>query len=332
MNKPHALRRLIAIALAVGMAALTLGMASAQSDYPNRTVRIIVPYGPGGGVDINTRALAPYLQKYLGVNVVVENHSGSGGITGHTLGAFAKPDGYTLTMVSPGIDAAPLLVKGVTFTPYDYEYIGQVTFVPNFLIVSAKSQFQTLDDLVSYAKAHPDEVTTGMDNGWPSSNVANAVFQGAAGIKVREITGYEGGASRLAAILGGHLDYSFHNVNEVLPHYKAGDVRVLAAAALKRSPLMPDVPTFQEQGYDVTVGVWRTLAAPKGTPQAIIDKVNAALQKALADPQLKQDFDKAGLTVDYLSPSDTRDLVLKQYQQWGKLFQQMGIAVAAPHQ
>ena len=299
------------------------------ADYPSRNVTVVVPYSPGGGVDINTRTLAPHLSKYLGQKVIVENRTGAGGITGHTLGAFAKPDGYTLTMASTGIAAAPWVVKGVKFTPNDYAYIGQVSFVPNFLLVNAKSPWKNLKELIDYAKKNPGKVSTGTQNGWPSKRIADFVFRAIVGVDVRVITGYKGGAPYLADLLGGHLDYTFNDTNEILPHYlaKPSPIRVLAAAALNRTPFCPDIPTFREQGFDVTLGVWRTLAAPAGTPEKIIDTVNAALQKALKDPALAEDFKKVGLTVDYLSPEEATKFVLAQYQQLGQLFKKAGIAV-----
>jgi tripartite-type tricarboxylate transporter receptor subunit TctC len=296
-------------------------------EYPSRPIKIIVPYKAGGGVDINARALAPYLEKYLGQTVIVENRTGAGGITGHTLGAKATPDGYTLTMVSPGIVASPWVVKDVQFTPEDYAYIGQVSFVPNFLIVNVDSQWKTLKDLINYAKNNPGKVSTCKISGWPSTNIANAVFREKANINVKVIPGYQGGAEEIAAVLGNHADYSFNNVNEVLPHYEGKTLRVLAAAAQNRSPFLSDVPTFLELGYDVTIGVWRTLAAPSDTPKDILDRVNKALQDALNDDGLKSDFKKVGLTVDYLSPEDTKKFVINQYKLLGEVFNNLGIAI-----
>jgi tripartite-type tricarboxylate transporter receptor subunit TctC len=141
--------------------ALAMSRTARADDYPSRPVTMIVPYGPGGGVSINARALQPYYEKTLGTRVIVENREGAGGITGYTVGAFAKPDGYTITMVSPAITASPWLVPNVRFTPEDYAFIGQVSFVPNMLVVNADSPFQTLKDLVDAMKAEPGEISTG---------------------------------------------------------------------------------------------------------------------------------------------------------------------------
>lgn len=314
-----------ACVLAVAMAAG--GNAFAQDNYPDRPITLIVPYGPGGGVSINARALTPYLGKALGQDVVVVNRTGAGGVTGHTIGAMAKPDGYTLTMVSPGIVAAPLLIKGVRFSPKSFRYIGQVTFVPNLLAVRADSPYKTLADLVQAMKKNPGKIAIGRANGWPSDDVAEAVFLARANVKAKVITGMSGGAEKDKDLLGGQLGFVIGNINELLPLYKAGKVRILAAAAPKRSPLLPQVPTFKEQGYDVTIGVWRTLAAPAGTPQKIVDTLNSALQKALKNPALKKDFKRKALTVDYLGPKQTRQRVMSDYQELSQIFTKMGIDV-----
>lgn len=313
------------------MACLSLVFLSVSSaladDYPSRPVTIIVPFGPGGGVDTNTRALTPYLEKYLGENVIVENRGGGGGISGHTLGAMAKPDGYTLTMVSTGICSGPWTIKNLKFSPESFEYIGQVSFVPNFLVVNIKSPWKNLKELIDYAKANPGKLTTPHMDGWTSSTIADARFTYLTGVDTKVVGGFKSGAANLASILGGHTNYSFNNTNEVLPHSAAGTIRVLAVAAPTRSAFLPDVPTFRELGYDDTSGVFRALAAPKGTPKPVLEKLDKALKAAMQDPNLPADFKKVGLTVDYLGPRETEAFVMSTYNQLGELFKKMGIAI-----
>ncbi len=310
------------------LAAVFLLSSVAFADgYPSHPVTIIVPFGAGGGVDINTRALVPYLEKYLGEKIIVENRGGGGGITGHTLGAMAKPDGYTLTMVSTGICSGPWLIKDVRFNPESYEYIGQVSFIPNFLVVNAKSPWKTLKEFVEDAKANPDKFSIPYMDGWTSSDIADAIFTYQAGIKTKVVGGFKSGAADIASVLGSHTDYSFNNTSEVLPHATAGNVRVLAVAAPKRSVFLPDVPTLKELGYDDSVGVFRTLAAPKGTPPEVLVKLSKALEQALQDPNLPADFKKVGLTADYLPPKVARDFIMSQYMQFGEVFKKMGIAL-----
>ena len=307
--------------------ALAASRVAAADDYPSRPVTMIVPYGPGGGVSINARALAPYYEKALGTRIVVENREGAGGITGYTVGAFAKPDGYTVTMISPAITASPWLVPNVRFTPDDYAYIGQVSFVPNMLVVNADSAFHTLKDLVEAMKAKPGEISTGLEASWPSSSVCEVLFLARSGCKAKIVPGFKGGADKIASVLGGHLDFAVNNTQEVMALYQAKKIRVLAMAALQRSAFFPDVPTFREHGYDVTTGVWRSIAVPKATPQPIQDKLAAALRQALADPTLQQDFTKVELTVDYLDPAATLAAVMAEYAEFDKLFTGLGMNV-----
>ncbi|HET6606217.1 MAG TPA: tripartite tricarboxylate transporter substrate binding protein [Rhodopila sp.] len=309
------------------MGALAVSRAAYADDYPSRPVTMIVPYGPGGGVSINARALQPYYEKTLGTRIIVENREGAGGITGYTVGAFAKPDGYTVTMISPAITASPWLVPNVRFTPEDYAYIGQVSFVPNMLVVNADSPFKTLKDLVEAMKAKPGEISTGIEASWPSSSVCGALFLAESGCKAKVVPGFKGGAEKIAAVLGGHLDFSVNNTQEVMPLFQAKRIRVLAMAAPQRSSFFPDVPTFREQGYDLTTGVWRSIAVPKATPQPVQDKLATALRQAMSDPALKQDFEKVELTVDYLDPAATRATIMAEYAEFDKLFTKLGMNV-----
>jgi len=309
------------------MGALAVPRAARADGYPSRPVTLIVPYGPGGGVSINARALQPYYEKALGTRVIVENREGAGGITGYTVGAFAKPDGYTVTMVSPAITASPWLVPNVRFTPEDFAFIGQVSFVPNMLVVNAGSAFKTLKDLEDAMKAKPGEISTGIEASWPSSSVCGALFLARSGCKAKVVPGFKGGAEKIAAVLGGHLDFSVNNTQEVMPLYQAKRIRVLAMAAPERSSFFPEVATFRELGLDITTGVWRSIAVPKATPQPIQDKLAATLKQAMADPALKQDFSKVELTVDYLDPAATRATVMAEYAEFDKLFTQLGMNI-----
>ena len=311
------------LAAAVGIP-LATGAALAQ-DYPERPITLIVPYGPGGGVSTNARALAPHLSEELGQEVVVEHREGGGGVNGFTMGANAEPDGYTLTMVSPAIAAAPLVIEGVEFSPEDFAYVGQVTFVPQFLVVGKNSEYETLDDLVSAMHEAPNEITAPEVVGWPSSAIAQTVFLSKAEAEAREVPGFEGGGERISSILGDHIDFAFLNLNEALPLYEAGEIRVLAVAAPERSDLMPDVPTFREQGYDVTTGVWRTVAAPDGTPEDVMNTLSEALRNALQQEDLAEDFEQVGLSIDYLTPEETREHILNEYQELQQVLADAGV-------
>lgn len=314
--------------LLAGVAGALAAPWIARADtYPSRPITMIVPYGPGGGVSINARALLPYYEKALGARIIIVNRAGAGGITGITAAATAKPDGYTMIMIAPAVTAAPLLVPNVSFTPESFAYIGQVSFVPNMLVVNADSPWKTLPELVATMKAKPDTVSTGMEASWPSSTICEAVFLARSGCKAKVVPGFKGGAEKIAAVLGNHLDFSVNNTQEVMPLYEAKKIRILALAAPARSSLFPDVPTFRELGYDVDVGVWRTIAVPKDTPQPIQDKLASALRQALQSPDLARDFKKVELTVDYLDPASTTKTVMSEYAEFNKLFTALGMNV-----
>ncbi|MEO9191307.1 MAG: tripartite tricarboxylate transporter substrate binding protein [Acetobacteraceae bacterium] len=317
----------------LGVSALFTPSGPARAaGYPDRPITMIVPYGPGGGVSINARALAPFLEKQLGQRITIENREGAGGIVGHDEGAHAKPDGYTLTMVSPGIVAAPWLVPNVAFSPTDFAYIGQVTLVPTMVVVAADSPYKTLADLVAAMKVRPGQLSTGALSGWPSATVAQAIFFARAGVTAKIVPGFHGGAEMVTSVIGHHIDFGFVNLNEAMPLYEGKRLRILAVSSPGRSPSLPDVPTFRDLGYDVAIGVWRTLAAPKATPQPILDKLSTALKQALDDPALKPAFAKLELSVDYLDPQATRQLVMTEYEEFGKLFTEVGLNVKAPTQ
>lgn len=323
-----------AVALAVAAAAL-LGCSacassnhkSAGADYPKHPVTIIVPYAAGGGVDQTARALAPILKKNLGQDVVVSDIDGAGGVTGTTKAAQSKPDGYTLFFDSPGIVDAPWTVKGVTFGPKSFEYIGQVTFIPDYLVVAADSPFKTLDQLISYAKAHPGKLKAPFLAGWPSTDVMKVTFEHEAGIKFKTINGFTGGPDELQSVLAGRTDVSFNNTGEIRSDVEAGKVRILATSAPTRSKAFPKIPTFKEQGYNVEVGVWQGLAAPSGTPKPVLNTLSSALEKSVKDPDLRTAFKKIGITVDYLGTAATTKKINKQYKDDGKLFRQLDVAV-----
>ena len=308
--------------------ALPRRAVAAQGAFPNRPVSLIVPLPAGGGVDINARALAPFFGKALGQQVLVRNIAGSGGIVGNSQGASATPDGYTLLMATNFIADASWLDAGVSVKPSDFTYLGIVALVPNLLLVRNDSPFKTLADVVAAAKKSPGTVSVGSVPGWASTDVARARFEQQAGIKLKIIEGFGGGAPELNGLLAGTIDVSFNNINESIALIEGGKVRVLAVSSTKRSPFLPNAKTFSEQGLNVAASVWRGVAAPAATPKPVIDVLAAALGKAMADPDLAAEYKKIGLSVDYENPEESRRYVTQQYDNDGALFKQLGVAIS----
>lgn len=298
------------------------GATATEENYPTRQITIIVPFGPGGGVDINARAVARHLDSELGVNVVVENREGAGGLTGHTLGATSEPDGYTLTFVSPGIIGSPLTTEDAGHQPTDFEFIGQVTEVPNYVTVRADSEFQTVGDLIEYGEANPGQLVTGR-SGFTSKGIAGELFTYEAGIEADMTTGWGGGADLMAAIIAGDVDYIITDDSELASR---DDLRPLCASAAERSEIRPDVPTCAEEGLErVTQGVWRGLAAPAGTPAEITQVLSDALVATLDLPELQEEFGTAGLTIDHLDGEEFRQRVEEETALLTEVFDELGV-------
>jgi tripartite-type tricarboxylate transporter receptor subunit TctC len=316
-----------ALVFAASTALMALPTASAAvPKYPTRPIEIIVPYAAGGGVDQTARALAPILQQELKVPVIVSDIPGAGSITGTSVASDSVADGYTLFFDSPGIIDAPWIEKGVPFGPQSFKYVGQITYIPNYLDVPVTSPFKTLKQLVAYARKHPNKLKAPFTAGWPSTDVMGAEFAYDAHLKFTTVSGFTGGPAELLSALAGRTSFSYNNTGEVLSDVRAGKVRILATSAPKRSPIFPKVPTFEQQGYPVAVGVWQGLAAPAKTPQYVMNVLDKALAEAAKSPELKANFAKIGITVDYLNSVQTTKLIYSEYKSDGQLFKRLGVA------
>lgn len=322
--------RMIGALIGLGLVVSACGAstpAKAVVKFPTHPITLISPFAAGGGVDLTARALAPILGKELGVSVVVTDITGAGGVTGTTQADTAAPNGYTLYMDSPTIVDAPWTVSGVTYGPKTWSYIGQVTYIPNYLEVAATSPYKTLAELVAYGKAHPGAIKVPFIAGYPSTEVMGDEFWKDAGVKVTTVSGFTGGPAELEAVLSGVTTVSYNNTGEVLSDAQGGKVRILATSAPSRSPVFPKVPTFKQQGYDVVEGVWQGLAGPPHMPSSVVAKLRTALQKASKTAALASAFKTIGITVDYLDASATEKVVDAQYNSDGAVFRSLGVAI-----
>ncbi|OHV80519.1 tripartite tricarboxylate transporter substrate binding protein [Rhizobium sp. LCM 4573] len=286
----HARKVLFGLMSAVGV----LVAGGAVAEYPERPVTLIVGYPAGGGTDIQSRALVPYLEKYLGTSVVVENREGAGGLIGATYIANSKPDGYTIgalnfpSMYSP-IVQGNASYKEDAFTPLANQIGGDLA-----LTVNKASPIKTVQEFVDAAKANP--VVVGVTGVGHPSQITALLFEEAAGIKLNFVPFNGGGPARLA-MLGNHVTLGFMNLNEVFADHRSGELRVLATSGATRSPLSPDVPTFKEAGYNVQFNLLAGFGAPKGLPADVEAKLLDAFQKALNDP-------------DYTAEAKKRELIM----------------------
>lgn len=313
----------------LGAAALALALPAAQAQpgsYPERPIRIVVPYTAGGFNDTMARVFARKLQDAWGQPAVVDNKPGAGTVLGTDAGAKAPPDGYTLVVVG-----FPLVVNQYIYPklPYDTKtdfapvILGGQT--PNLLLVRADSPIKTMADLVAKAKASPGKLDYASAGNGTSLHLAMEYFKSVTGTDMVQVP-YKGSAPMVTDLLGGQVDVMFDNLPNAMPHVKAGKMRALAVTTPKRLPELPNVPTVAEQGYPgFEVAVWYGLAAPKGTPKPILDKLNAELQKALKSDDVKTIFAAQGVDVLGGSTNDFEKFFQAQDAKWAPVIRKAGI-------
>ncbi len=278
-------------------------LAQAQA-YPDKSVRLIVPWPAGGGADAVGRAVANALTQGLGKTVYVENVAGAGGNIGTQQFVRAAPDGYTLLLATSSTNAAnPHLYKKTGFDAIkDFAPIASVALIPSVLVVPAASPFKSPKDVIAAAKAGPGKLSYGSGGIGASAHLAGELFKSVAKVDITHVP-YKGSGPALTDVMGGQLDLMFDT--GAFSHIKGGKIRALAVAADKRQPLLPDVPTFEELGIKgMVMNAWYGVAAPAGTPPAVIGKVNAAVNQALASGDLAKRLADIGAEVRSGSAED----------------------------
>ncbi len=302
------------------------GLAQAQNDYPNKPVKVIVPFPPGGTSDVMGRMAADELGKILKQPFVVENIGGGGGVIGAERGAKAPADGYTLTLTGVGSNAvAHGLDPNLKYNSNaDYSHVSQIHHGPNVLVVNSERPFKTLKDLVSYAKSNPGKLDYGYTYA-ASGHMAMELFKQSANIYLTGIP-YRGGGPLMNAILANEIPMMFFNQDVALQHVKAGKLRALAVSSLQRNPLYPDVPTVAESGFPGFQALsWSGLSAPKGTPQPIVEKLEAAMKQAMASPAIKARMEGQGFVVPPQGSKVYADFTASEITNWTKVIKTAGI-------
>jgi len=311
--------------VAMGLAAAP-GLVFAQSDYPNRPIKLVVPFPPGGTSDVMGRLMADELGKILKQSVVVENIGGAGGIVGTERAIRLPADGYTLIQsgvgqnaVAHGLDAK-LKYNSMT----DLIHLTQVHSGPNVLVVHPSLPFKTVKDVVDYAKKNPGKLDYGFTHA-ASGHMAMELFKQTTGIFLTGIP-YRGGGPLLNDLLAGTVPMIFINQDSALPHIKAGKIRPIAVSSLARNPLYPDVPTVAESGYkDFQALSWSGLSVAKGTPPAIVEKLEAAMVQALQSEAVRQRLTSVGFVVPALGSKPYTQFVQAEIDTWTRVIKTAGI-------
>ena len=302
-------RRSLFSTLVFVMGVVFAGTASA---YPERPITLIVPFAPGGGADATGRAIALYLEKRLKLSVVVVNRGGAGGQIGFTALAKARPDGYTIGIVTaPNLVVFPLQ-RPTQYQLSDFALIANLVEDEGMFFVRKDSRFGSIGDLVAYAKANPGAVTVGTTGEGSLPHLAVLALEQKAGIKLTAVH-YPGAAPTRMGVLAGDLDMAYVTAVDGAGDLQAGSVRALGVTAGKRLASMPQTPTLVELGYDVVTSASRGLAAPAGTPQAILDRLRAVVMDAARDPEFLDLARKQGMPLNFMDhEAFARDLVRQQ--------------------
>jgi tripartite-type tricarboxylate transporter receptor subunit TctC len=316
-----------AFALAVA-GALTAGAASAQQ-YPNRNITMLVPYAAGGPTDTVARVTAQAMGKPLGQTIVVENRPSAGGILAPEAVKNAKPDGYTILIHHIGMATTPALYRQLRFNPLtDFEYIGLINDVPMTLIARQNFPAKDFKEFLAYIKANKDKVTYANAGIGAASHLCGMLFMSAIQTDVLTVP-YKGTAPAMNDLLGGTVDFMCDQTTNTTNQIKAGKVKVYAVTSKKRVPSLPDVPTLDELGLKgFEVGIWHALYAPKGTPKEAIDKLVAALQAAVKDPDVNKRFADLGATAypaDRATSAVLQSHLKAEIDKWAPIIKKAGV-------
>lgn len=305
---------------------LAAGMATAAADYPSKPVKVIVGYPAGGANDLVARAIGQEMSKDLGQQVVIENVSGAAGTIGAAAAARAAPDGYTLFMAAGAHTLAPSVRKSL---PYDivtdFAPVSVAAMGSYVLVVNPEVKATSVKELIDMAKANPETMTFASSGVGAPPHLAGVLFQERTGTKLHHIP-FRGDADANTAVLAGHVDMIFGSLGPTVPHIRSEKVRPLAVTGAARSSALPDVPTLQEAGVpDYNVSTWWGLLAPAGTPQAIVDKLAASVEKATSQPHIKEQFVNMGVEASSNTPEAFAEFIKAEVAKFKTITESAGI-------
>jgi len=318
--------------IAAGWCALAAAMISAPvshaADYPDKPIRWVVPWPPGGGIDITTRILSPAFAEALGgATIVVDNRPGASAMIGTALVAKAPPDGYTLLTAAAGPNAIlPHLNPKVPYdTLKDFTSIGYIANTVYVLVVHPSLPVRNVQDLIALARAKPGELTIGSAGTGTPAHLAGEFFKSMSGVSLVHVS-YKGAAAPVLEVMGGQIIMSIETISPLLPHIRAGKLKALGVTAKKRSSQLPAVPTIAESGFpDYEIVNWYGLLAPGGTPPAIVARLNQSLNQVLSRKDVRERLVNAGLEVVGSTPEEFRNFRATDFARWGEIVQKANI-------
>ncbi len=313
--------------LLVIFCALAAGAAHAQSPYPSRPIRFIAPFPPGGSSDVLCRLLGARLAESLGQPVAVENRPGAGANIGHEFAAKQPPDGYTILISSSSTLATnPHLYKHLGFDPIaDFSPISMVASAGQVLVVHPSVPATSVKELIALAKAQPGKLNFGSGGKGIQSHISGEMFKSAAGVDIVHIP-YKGTVQAVSDLVAGQVQLVFADMVPAMPHIKAGRLRPLAVTTEERSPVLPDVPTMIESGVPgYRAGVWWAVMAPKGTPAAIVSRLNSELGRIVKLPDVQEKYASLGVSTEHSTPQYVTEKIKTDTQQFAKVLKAAGV-------
>jgi tripartite-type tricarboxylate transporter receptor subunit TctC len=302
--------------------------AHAQT-FPDRPLRMIVPFAPGGIADIVARVVGQKMGETLGQTVVIDNRTGAGGAIAGEMVAKARPDGYTILLCSSSVAVInPLLTSTTPYDPQrDFAPISLVSYAPFVLVVHPSSPLTSVRDLIAAARAKPGAITFGSAGVGSASHLVGEVFKSAAKVDLTHVP-YKGTALAANALLSGELQLSFDSITAALPHLKSGRLRALAITSRKPSALAPDIPTVSDSGVPGFEGItWQGMCAPAATPRPVMQVLSKAVVAAVKAPETVQRFASLGVEGVGNSPEDFRAFIKSEHARWAKAIREAGIKV-----
>lgn len=306
--------------------ALALPLVVWAQDYPARPVHLIVPFPPGGSVDVVGRAVTPRLSERLGQQVVVENRSGASGNIGTESVARAKPDGYTLLLNTIPLVANAYLYSQVPYDPFaDFAPVAWLCSSPGTLVVNPSVPARSVRELLQLARARPGALNYSAAGAGTNPHFAGELFNILGNVDIVAVQ-YKGGGPSMLAVLGGEIGITFPNISEAIPHAKSGRLLVLGVTGSRRSPALPDVPTIAEAGvpgYEFVT--WHGVLAPRGTPAAVVSLLNAKLKETLTAPEQVKLMEQMGFEIVASTPGEFGEHLKRESEKWGKVIRERRI-------
>jgi tripartite-type tricarboxylate transporter receptor subunit TctC len=310
---------------AAALVLVALALAAFADEYPNRPIRLIVPFPPGGSNDVVGRLIAKVLSEKIGQQVFVDNRGGAGGMIGTEALAKAVPDGYTLGIVSIAHAVNPAL-HPITYDPIkSFEPVSILATGPNVLVVNPELPVKSVKDLIALAKQKPGELNYASAGIGSFQHLGGELFKLQAGVNIVHVP-YKGGGPAMQDVLAGHVKIMFSSLIQTSPFIKSGQLRPLATGGEKRSPVLPDVPTIAEAGVPgYAANNWWGIMAPAGTPKPIVEKLYQKIQLALQSPEMQEAFAREGASPVTMTSAQFQDFIKAEIVKWGRVVKEGGI-------